>query len=460
MLREWHLHVVPVDLHDLLRLLGARERARDGDLCSVGQGTADRQDVAVLLADGIRQQSYGDAALLREKGRIDVADRLADDIREDALEGGELEHVDVEFDDLAADLDIDVGDRIIGERREHLAQLLHEGDAGTHARVDDPARDVDGVRHELAVEGESHRPGDRDAGLLLCFIGGRTEVRGHDDVLESKQGRVGGRLIDEDIETGSGDATRLERRVQRILIDQAAPGHVDNERRRLHQRKLVRRDHPGRLGRLRHVDGDEVGLGEQFIQSKQCHAELLGACRGHVWVIRHDVGAEGLHPRGDERTDAAEPDDADGLLVEFDAGVLRAFPQALGQRTVGRGDVAGEAQDVTYGQLGGRDDVRGRSVHDHHTGGRRRLDVDVVETYAGTGDHLEADACRDCLLVHLRGGADQHCAGVRERREQRRPVGAVDVSHVEIGAKGLDGSWGKFFGDQHDRLGHGIESFD
>ena len=55
------------------------------------------------------------------------------------------------------------------------------------------------------------------------------------------------------------------------------------------------------------------------------------------------------------------------------------------ERRVRGGDAAGEAQDVTDGQLRGRDDVRCRGVDDHDARGRRRLDVDVVEPDARRG---------------------------------------------------------------------------
>ena len=47
--------------------------------------------------------------------------------------------------------------------------------------------------------------------------------------------------------------------------------------RRLHMRELLGADHAGRLGRLRHVDRDEVALLEQLVERQQLHAELLRA---------------------------------------------------------------------------------------------------------------------------------------------------------------------------------------
>ncbi len=126
-------------------------------------------------------------------------------------------------------------------------------------------------------------------------------------------------------------------------------------------------------------------------------AELLRAGRRHVGVVGDDVDAEGLQAGGDEGADAAESDDADALLVQFDAGVLRAFPLARGEGGVGGGDVPGEAQDVADREFGGADDVGCRRVDDHHAGFGRGLDVDVVEPDPGAGDDLQARERRRSL---------------------------------------------------------------
>ncbi len=78
----------------------------------------------------------------------------------------------------------------------------------------------------------------------------------------------------------------------------------------------------------------------------ELHAELLGAGAGDVGVVGDDAHVERLQARGDERADAAEADDADGLLEELGAGVGAALPLALRERRVRGGDAAGEAQDV------------------------------------------------------------------------------------------------------------------
>ena len=145
-----------------------------------------------------------------------------------------------------------------------------------------------------------------------------------------------GGSLREDVEAGAGDLAGRERGVQGLLVDESAAGDVDDVRRRLHHRELLGADHAGRLGRLRHVDRDEVALLEQLVEGQQLDPELLRAGAGDVGVVRDDAHVEGLQTSGDERADAAETDDADGLLEQLGAGVGAALPLARRRATRAR----------------------------------------------------------------------------------------------------------------------------
>ena len=80
----------------------------------------------------------------------------------------------------------------------------------------------------------------------------------------------------------------------------------------------------------------EVGLGEQRVEVDQADAHLRGPAGLDVGVVGDDVHAERREPLGDQDADPAEPDDADGLLVQLDAGVPRPLPLPVAQRGVGR----------------------------------------------------------------------------------------------------------------------------
>ena len=200
------------------------------------------------------------------------------------------------------------------------------------------------------------------------------------------------------------------------------------------------------------MHAEEVRLGEQRVEVDQADAHLGGAAGLHVGVVGDHVHAERREALGDEHADAAEADDADGLLVELDAGVLRALPLAVAQRGVGRADVARGGEQQADGELGGADDVGGRRVHDHHAGLGGGLDVDVVEADPGAGDDLEPRGRGERLGVDLGGGADQDRVDVDDRGEQLGAVGAVAVADLEVGAERLHGGGAELFGDEYDGL--------
>ena len=152
----------------------------------------------------------------------------------------------------------------------------------------------------------------------------------------SKSGRLGGRLGGEDVDAGAGDAALGDGARQGGLVDDAAAGGVDDAHRGLDLGERLLADEAERLGRLRQVDGDEVGLGEQLVEAHELDAELAGLGAASVGVVGDDLHAEALEPLGDEGADAAEADDADGLVEQLDAGVLAALPRPRLEGRVGR----------------------------------------------------------------------------------------------------------------------------
>ena len=58
------------------------------------------------------------------------------------------------------------------------------------------------------------------------------------------------------------------------LVDDPAPGDVDDAQRRLGLEQQVATDQPRRLGGLRQVDREEVGLGDDLVERHQLDATL------------------------------------------------------------------------------------------------------------------------------------------------------------------------------------------
>ena len=73
------------------------------------------------------------------------------------------------------------------------------------------------------------------------------------------------------------------------------------------------------------------------------------------------------------------------LPVQLDAGERLAVPLLRLHRGVGLRDVARHGEQQRQGQLGGRDDVAARRVHDDDAAARGRVQVDVVDADARDG---------------------------------------------------------------------------
>jgi hypothetical protein len=179
---------------------------------------------------------------------------------------------------------------------------------------------------------------------------------------------------------------------------------------------------------------------------------VRGTRRLHVGVVGDDLHAERGHPLRDERADAAQTHDTEGLLGQLDAGVLAPLPLAVLESGVGLRDVARGGEQETAGQLSRGHDVRGGGVDDHHAGLGGGGDVDVVEADAGSCDDLQFARGGYGLRVDLGGRTDQDRVDVGDGRKQFGAVGAVAVPDLEVGAKRVDGGGRQLFSDEYDRF--------
>ena len=96
-------------------------------------------------------------------------------------------------------------------------------------------------------------------------------------VSSSNSGLSVRRLLGEDVEAGAGDPALGERVGERLLVDDAAAGGVDDAHGRLDLGQRLLADQADRLGGLGQVHGDEVALREQLVEGDQPDAELAGA---------------------------------------------------------------------------------------------------------------------------------------------------------------------------------------
>ena len=215
---------------------------------------------------------------------------------------------------------------------------------------------------------------------------------------------------------------------------------------------------PVGLRRLRQVDGEEVGLGDDLVERQQLDAELAGPVGGDERVVGDEAHAEATGPVGDELADAAEADDAERLVGQLDALPPAALPAPGDEGRVGLGHVAGLGQQQRHRVLGGRHDVALRRVDDHHAAAGGRVDVDVVEADAGPADDEQVGAGGEHLGGDRGGGADDQGVGADDGVEQL--VGRQAGPHVDLVAgrpQAVEPAVGDLFGDED--AGHGRHAY-
>src|SRR5699024_7995280 len=91
---------------------------------AVGQHTTYRDEVAPIAVVLTGDEVDLHATFLGEKRCVDEGDGVLDHVGEHTLERGQLQHLDVVLDDLAAHLHVDAGGQRTGQGGEDPAELL------------------------------------------------------------------------------------------------------------------------------------------------------------------------------------------------------------------------------------------------------------------------------------------------------------------------------------------------
>ncbi len=156
------------------------------------------------------------------------------------------------------------------------------------------------------------------------------------------------------------------------------------------------------------MHGDEVGLRVDLLAVLGLlDAQLAVALGRDEWVEGKHAHTKAARTRGDELADAPEAEDAKRLLVQLDAGELRALPLAAGERGVSLGNVARQGKQQGHRVLGRGHNVRLRSIGDDDAAARGGLHVDVVHADTGATDHTQVLCGIDQLGRHLCRRTDQ-----------------------------------------------------
>ena len=176
---------------------------------------------------------------------------------------------------LAPELDGDLADLAAGDLPQELAEDRREpevrGQPLADLRVGE--RCIHRAARRAAGQDLEHVVGGLDCHPDLRLGRRRAEMRCEQDPRGLEERRADGRLAMEDVDGRSGDPAGAERIGEGGLVDDLAARRVDQEGRRPHQPELGDADHAPGGSRQRHVQADDIGIGEQPGQVDELDAD-------------------------------------------------------------------------------------------------------------------------------------------------------------------------------------------
>ena len=168
------------------------------------------------------------------------------------------------------------------------------------------------------------------------------DVRGQDDVGQVPE--LGGEVVGvavglcrEDVGGRARQVAGAQRLRERAHVDHAAPAEVQEIGPGLHAEKLALADEASGERRLRHVQGDEVGLRQHRLEGLRRSVVPHRQLRRDV-VEKH-LHAERLGEHADLRADVTVADDSERLAADLVGGRWR--PCATGPRASPASDPRG-----------------------------------------------------------------------------------------------------------------------
>ena len=450
---------VDVDALDLdeARLAIGKAGARDGPLARVGH---DRQLDIGVESPGLFLPGGGnpDAAFAgQHRGRHHVHRRIGG--LHDARDGGTVQRGQVHVAHRAVIQHVDRLDRLVRHLADKGPKMPGQPDPGPHdgSLFRRDRRHVQRVLHRPGPQVIGHLSGHLKGHVFLGLGRGCPKVGCDDDIGQVEQGGRGGGFFGEDIEGGPGHMARGQGGSQGHLVHQAATGAVDDAHAGLAAgNRPGRQDVAGLVGQ-RHVQGDEIGAGQQIIQFHLGHAKQPGAFLAQERVIGHDLHLQAQGTVADDAADISGPDHAQRLVEQLRPHEAGLFPFAGMGRCVRFGNLAGDGEHHRNGMFGGGDGIAEGRVHHDHAFLRRRRDIDIVHANACAAHHLQIGGQRQKLFGDFGGRADGKAVILADDGGKRVFVLAEFRQVINVNAavaEDLDGGFGKLVGNE-DFGGHG-----
>jgi len=296
--------------------------------------------------------------------------------------------------------------------------------------------------------------GGDQGGALGGFAARAGDMGGEDEVRRPEEAGVRRRWLGVvDVEGGGAEVAAVEGVAQRVGVEEAAAGAVDDDGAAGQTSDLVATEEVLGLGGQAGVQADRPDAGEEVVEGDKLGADGRDHCRIDIRIGNENLSAEGVEDAGDAAPDRAEANETDGFAFQLLTGrlvsVKIATPDAVLEVPVAVGDVTQRGEEEADGVLGGGSGVAAGGVADGDAagGGGGEVDVDGAATTdddqpevagggedpLGEGGHLgHGDLDAGDEGAHLLLGADRfpHLGDRAERLDRpgqlnRRRIEAV-----------------------------------
>ena len=176
----------------------------------------------------------------------------------------------------------------------------------------------------------------------------------------------------------------------------------------LHLVKLFFIDEAAGLLGKRHVDGDEVGLGEELLKAHDLDPHLRRLVGVDVRIVGDHPHLEPFGPFRHHGADTAKTYDTQGLSRDFPAHKFLLFPFTCFHGSGGLRNIPGQGQHHRDGVFCRRNGITTGTVHHHDTAPVGCFQIHVIKPGSRPGDEFELGGGFDDLCGHFGGTPDDN----------------------------------------------------
>ena len=269
--------------------------------------------------------------LLGQHRSVDQVHLLGSNRRKNSGQHCRFEHNCVVLGNLPLVGDVNAHKLVLGQVGQQLSHQGGNRDKGRQQLVGISGHEgrVDRVAGGSPFQHCQHLFRRLNGHLALGLPGGRPKMGCGHHLGVGDQLPVLRRLLNKHVQGGAGQPVRFQGFQQGVFVYQLAARHVDQVCPGFNKGQLPRADQVGCIRCQRRMQGDEVGLGQQFVQGQQFRAQPAGIVGPNKWIIGQQVHPETGCPSGYFGTDATQADDAQVLVAHLNAHECAAPPLAL-----------------------------------------------------------------------------------------------------------------------------------